>query len=288
MRWRDGRRSDNIEDQRGRSAGRRRGGIGIKGGMIGLVIGAAAIFMGVDPKLVLGLLSGGGGSSAPVTQHVPSGEEKVMADFTSAVLADTEDTWHAIFQQQGTRYQEPKLVMFTQAVNSACGPAQASMGPFYCPADRKIYIDLSFYQDLKQRYGAPGDFAQAYVIAHEVGHHVQNLMGIADQVHRARSRMSKIDANKLSVRQELQADCFAGVWAHHAHRTRQILEQGDIEEALNAATQIGDDTLQHKATGHVHQESFTHGSAAQRVKWFKAGLQLGDIAGCDTFKVPNI
>lgn len=290
MRWKDGRRSSNVEDRRsgGTRVGKRRG-FGIRGGILGLIIGAGAIYMGVDPRIVMSLLSGG--SSGPVTtqQYQPTAEENQLADFTKVVLAETEDTWQQIFQQQmNIRYKNPKLVLFSGQVGSACGRGDASMGPFYCPGDQKVYIDLRFYNDLKKRHAAPGDFAQAYVIAHEVGHHVQNLLGISAKVHQARGRVSKAEANQLSVRQELQADCFAGMWAHHAQKTRQILEEGDIEEALRAASQIGDDTLQRQSRGYVVPESFTHGSAAQRVKWFKTGFQLGDMAACDTFRAPNI
>jgi predicted metalloprotease len=210
-----------------------------------------------------------------------------MADFVSVVLADTEDTWHSLFRQRGETYVEPTLVLYSDAVESACGFARSAVGPFYCPRDQKLYIDLSFYQDLKSRYQAPGDFAQAYVIAHEVGHHVQNLMGISDRVHALQRQVDRVEANQLSVRQELQADCFAGIWAHNADRSRQILEVGDIEEALNAASSIGDDRLQRQARGYVSPESFTHGSSAQRVRWFKRGIQTGDPAQCNTFAVAN-
>ncbi|MEM9137468.1 MAG: neutral zinc metallopeptidase, partial [Cyanobacteria bacterium P01_F01_bin.42] len=203
-------------------------------------------------------------------------------------LADTEDVWHPIFRQIGRTYQEPTLVLFSNQVNSACGLAQSAIGPFYCPADQKVYIDLTFYRDLKTRHNAPGDFAQAYVIAHEVGHHVQTLLGVSQQVQRAKRQVSKVEGNQLSVRQELQADCFAGVWANHAQRARNILEQGDLEEALNAASQIGDDTLQRQAQGYVVPDSFTHGSSTQRVRWFKTGFQSGQIESCDTFNSPQV
>jgi len=204
------------------------------------------------------------------------------------VLGDTEDTWHSLFREMGSSYVEPKLVMFSGAVKSACGFAQAAMGPFYCPLDQKVYIDLGFYQELKNRHGAPGDFAQAYVIAHEVGHHVQTLLGISDEVQKARQRGGETEANRLSVRQELQADCFAGVWANRADRTRQILEEGDVEEALNAASAIGDDRLQKQSQGYVVPDAFTHGSSKQRVRWFKRGLQSGDIRQCNTFEVAEL
>jgi predicted metalloprotease len=210
-----------------------------------------------------------------------------MADFVSVVLADTEDTWHNLFRQMGRTYVDPKLVLYSGAVESACGFARSAVGPFYCPADQKLYIDLSFYEDLKTRHNAPGDFAQAYVIAHEVGHHVQNQLGISDKVRTLQSRVDRVKANQLSVRLELQADCFAGIWANHANRSRHILEQGDVEEALNAASQIGDDRLQSQAKGYVVPESFTHGSSAQRVRWFNRGIQTGNPAQCNTFEVAN-
>ncbi len=204
------------------------------------------------------------------------------------VLADTEDVWNQLFGEMGETYREPRLVLFSGAVQSACGYAQAAMGPFYCPGDNKVYIDLSFYQDLKQRHGAPGDFAQAYVIAHEVGHHVQNLLGISDKVQRAKGKVGKKEGNALSVRLELQADCLAGVWANRADRAKQILEQGDVDEALIAASAIGDDRLQKQARGYVTPDSFTHGSSKQRVRWFRKGLKTGDIADCNTFQEESL
>jgi predicted metalloprotease len=211
------------------------------------------------------------------------GAQDEMADFVSVVLADTEDTWNSVFRQAGQEYREPQLVLFTGVVRSACGMAQAAMGPFYCPADRKVYIDLAFYDELKTRFRAPGDFAQAYVIAHEVGHHVQNLLGISDHVQRQKRGLSEAEVNALSVRMELQADCMAGVWANHAQRVRQIVEPGDIEEALRAAAAIGDDRLQNQAQGYAVPDSFTHGSSEQRVRWFRRGFTSGDVEQCDTF-----
>jgi len=249
MKWRNRRVSKNIEDRRNQTT---RGGRAAKGSIGTIVVALAAMyFLGVDPQLVMSLL---GGSSSPATTQTdpnyrPSAEQQKLAQFTGVVLADTEDTWNPLFQQMGKRYQEPKLVLFTDAVRSACGHAQAAMGPFYCPGDNKIYIDLGFYQQLKNRHNAPGDFAQAYVIAHEVGHHVQNLLGTSGQVHKAQRSMSKEKGNQLSVMLELQADCFSGVWAHHTQRAKQVLEQGDIEEALTAASAIGDDRLQKQAKG---------------------------------------
>jgi hypothetical protein len=214
--------------------------------------------------------------------------ENRLAEFVSVVLADTEDTWHELFRRANKTYREPTLVLFTGAVESACGFAQSATGPFYCPADEKVYIDLSFYQELKQRFHAPGDFAQAYVIAHEIGHHVQNLLGIAKKVNQLRSRVSEAESNQLSVMMELQADCLAGVWAYHADRSRRILEEGDIEEGLNAASAIGDDRLQRKSRGYVTPDSFTHGSSAQRVRWFQKGIASGDINQCNTFSADRL
>lgn len=301
MRWKRGRRSENVEDRRGSGGfsfpgggGRRRlpirvGKRGLGGGLGTIVLVLVAMYFGVDPSLFLG-----GGelsqSSRPVPTEQPrrSAAEDSLADFVSVVLADTEDTWHGLFERMDGRYREPKLVLFSGATQSACGLGQAAMGPFYCPADQKMYIDLSFYDDLRKRYGAPGDFAQAYVIAHEVGHHVQNLLGISDQVHKARRKMGKVEGNKLSVRQELQADCFAGVWAHHAHKARNILERGDVDEALAAASAIGDDRLQKQSRGYVTPDSFTHGSSAQRTRWFKMGLAKGTLKDCDTFSAQQL
>ena len=279
MRWRKGRRSTNIEDLRGR----RRGGVAFKGG-IGTIVIALALgyFLGIDPQVLLQIQQGIG-PTVPETPYQPTPEEEQLADFVSVVLADTEDTWNAIFQQAGRDYQEPNLVLFSGSVQSACGMASAAMGPFYCPADQKVYIDLSFFEDLKSRHGAAGDFALAYVIAHVGGHHVQTLLGISKQVRSAQRGLGKADANAMSVRQELQADCFAGLWGNHADRSRQVLEQGDIEEALNAAAAIGDDRLQKQGQGYVVPESFTHGSSEQRVEWFRKGIETGDFSSCDTF-----
>ena len=257
---------------------------GIAGGGLGaIILIVLALIFGVDPRL---LMQGAGTQSRieqPASPAQPPGQDP-MAQFVSVVLADTEDTWGALFRQAGAQYQNPKLVLFSGAVESACGFAQAAVGPFYCPADHNLYIDLDFYRDLRDRFHAPGDFAQAYVIAHEVGHHVQNLIGISDRVRAAQERGSQQQANELSVRMELQADCLAGVWANHANRSRQILEQGDVEEALNAASQIGDDRMQKRARGYVSPESFTHGTAQQRVDWFRRGLESGDIEHCNTFQ----
>ncbi len=283
MKWEGNRQSDNVEDRRGGGGfsvpGRR--GIGIGTIVIALVGGWV---LGINPLTLLGLLSGGGMPAqvqqAPA-QRPPAGD--TMARFVSTVLADTEDVWQGLFRQAGGSYQEPRLVLFRGSTPTACGTGQAAMGPFYCPADQKVYIDLGFYETLKHRLGAPGDFAQAYVIAHEVGHHVQHLLGISRKVDQVRGQVSQAEYNRLSVRLELQADCFAGVWAHHAHNARQILEQGDVQEAMNAAAQIGDDALQQASGAAVVPDSFTHGTSAQRQRWFNAGLQQGNLKACDTF-----
>ncbi|NNE21959.1 MAG: zinc metallopeptidase [Rhizobiales bacterium] len=298
MRLDDERASDNVEDRRGRGgggfrfpggggrrvrlpSGRRGGGIGIGGIIILLIL---SFVFGINP---LDLLSGGGGSlpqqsqyQAPQPSSGSAASNDEMKVFVSKVLGTTERTWQEIFSAQGKRYRAPKMVLFSGYVQSACGAAQSAMGPFYCPLDSKVYIDLSFYRDMRAKLGAPGDFAQAYVIAHEVGHHVQNLLGIAKKVTQARMRSSKAEGNALSVRMELQADCFSGVWAHD---NKRLLERGDIEEGLNAASAIGDDRLQKRQQGYVVPESFTHGSSAQRVRWFKRGLETGNIRSCDTF-----
>ncbi|MBD2497203.1 neutral zinc metallopeptidase [Nostoc sp. FACHB-280] len=281
MRWQLGRRSTNVEDRRGM-----RVSAPVVGGGIGaLLLSLLVALLGGDPRVILEQNNPPSDRQAPESPQTPAKDQ--MADFVSVVLADTEDTWSEIFQQSGERYVEPKLVLYSDAVESACGFARSAVGPFYCPQDQKVYIDLSFYRDLKNRYNAPGDFAQAYVIAHEVGHHIQNLLGISAQVRSLQQRADEVEANQLSVRQELQADCFAGVWANHAQRSRQILETGDVEEALNAASSIGDDRLQKQARGYVVPETFTHGSSTQRVRWFQQGIQTGDPQECNTFKAAN-
>jgi len=284
MRWEFGRRSTNVEDRRGSGVS----GPVIGGGLGAIVLSVIVALLGGDPSVIWDQREAQ--SDRPQTQSPQtqgSAADDRMAEFVSVVLADTEDTWGNLFRQSGESYVEPKLVLYSDAVESACGFARSAVGPFYCPADQKLYIDLSFYEDLKNRHQAPGDFAQAYVIAHEVGHHVQNLMGVSNKVHAMQRRVDRVEANQLSVRQELQADCFAGIWAHHANRSRQILEQGDIEEALNAASSIGDDRLQHQAKGYVVPEAFTHGSSAQRVRWFKRGIETGNPEQCNTFAVAN-
>jgi len=294
MKWEGERQSDNVEDRRdaGPSGG---GGFPIGGRGIGLGTIVIALvggwILGINPLTLLSALSGGGMPDSAVVQQAPAQRPPAddrMASFVSTVLADTEDVWKQQFSQMGGSYRDPKLVLFRGATPTACGTGQTAMGPFYCPGDQKVYIDLAFYDTLRSQLGAPGDFAQAYVIAHEVGHHVQNLMGITDKVDQARQRMSEAQANALSVRLELQADCFAGVWGYHAQQMRQILEQGDIEEALNAAGRIGDDALQRQSSGTVRPESFTHGSSAQRVNWFKRGMQSGDLKQCNTFETRQL
>jgi predicted metalloprotease len=297
MLWRGGRRSENIEDRRGDGGfstgtrggmrfpiGGRAGGLGGLG-LVALVL--LGLFFGVDPSV---LLNGGSGtpssyvpsSPEPRTTRAPGAPDEAR-EFVSVVLADTEDTWRALFQQMGRTYQEPTLVLFSGLVDSGCGVAQSASGPFYCPRDHKLYLDTSFFDEMSRRFGASGDFAQAYVVAHEVGHHVQNLLGILPRVEAMQQQVDRTDANRIQVMVELQADCFAGIWANHAERSRHILESGDIEEGLNAAAAIGDDRLQKQAQGYVVPDAFTHGSSAQRVRWFKRGLEQGDPAACDTF-----
>lgn len=302
MRWKNSRRSSNVEDRRGQRQRMSASGAGMsspllrllpmlikKGGIKSIVLIGLGLFaaskMGLDVGSLLGISSPQVGQSQPASV---SAEQQELGEFVSVILADTEDTWTPIFKRMGRTYELPKLVLFTGAVKSACGRAEAAMGPFYCPGDKQVYIDLSFYDDLRNRHGAPGDFAQAYVIAHEVGHHIQTLLGISAQVHQQKQSVSKVEANKLSVKQELQADCLAGVWGYHADRHRNMLETGDIEEALTAAAAIGDDRLQQQGQGYVQPESFTHGSSEQRIRWFNMGFKSGDINQCDTFSVATL
>lgn len=301
MKWRGNRRSSNIEDRRGEQFSGPAGSsglgllrllpavfrlLGFKGTLF-LVAGvfAYAVFTGNVHNLLSLIGLQPASQSVTTTQPVQqTAREKQQVEFVSVILADTEDTWSTIFKSMGLTYKDPKLVLFRHAVSSACGMAQSAMGPFYCPADQQVYIDLSFYDQLQNQFKAPGDFAQAYVIAHEIGHHVQNLLGISQKVQAARKGLSGIDSNKLSVKLELQADCFAGIWANHANQARHLLEAGDIEEGLQAASAVGDDTLQRQASGYVRPDTFTHGTSAQRVKWFRTGLDKGDIELCNTFK----
>ena len=278
MRWRGRQGSRNILDRRGKSIG-----LGLGGGSI--LIALVIYLLGGNPEEILNQVNTG----APTGEYKATPEEQEAAEFVSVVLKDTEDVWDELFSQQlGSRYQHPRLVLFSQVIQSACGQAASASGPFYCPADENVYIDLSFYNDLKNKFGAPGDFAMAYVVAHEVGHHIQNLLGITDQLQQARGNVSQREFNELSVKVELQADFLAGVWAHHAHKMKNIIEPGDIEEALNAANAIGDDRLQKQSSGVIVPESFTHGTSEQRVRWFSKGYQTGDIKQGDTFNTQNL
>lgn len=293
MRQDDGRESENIEDRRSMGVGRGFGRRGFPGGGLGIAAAAViALMMGVDPRIILTAVGYLSNNSAPAVQSngpvQSSPQDEKTKKFMSVVLADTEDTWGQIFQQSGGHYEQPKLVLFTGQVESACGYAQAAMGPFYCPGDHKLYLDMSFFNDLSTRFKAPGDFAQAYVLAHEVGHHVQNLLGIANQVQAAQQRGSRGQGNQLQVRMELQADCFAGVWANRANQFRKILEPGDLEEAMAAASGVGDDRIQRQSQGYVVPESFTHGSSEQRMRWFNIGAKTGGLNQCDTFKASNL
>ncbi|MBS1129960.1 MAG: Protein of unknown function zinc binding 2 [Proteobacteria bacterium] len=286
MRLDDQRESDNIEDRRdGGGGGIGRGGVGIGGIVLALVI---SYFTGINPMTLLGIVEQTplGRQEAPAAHKPPANDD--TARFVSKVLASTEDVWTDTFRQNGRQYEVPKLVLFTGATPTACGTGQTAMGPFYCPGDHKVYIDLAFYRELKDRFKAPGEFAQAYVVAHEVGHHVQNLLGIADKVHQAKQRAGKVEGNALSVRMELQADCLAGVWGKRTDTMKHVLEPGDLEAALTAATAIGDDRLQQQAQGRIVPESFTHGSSEQRVRWFKRGFESGDMNQCNTFKAERL
>lgn len=283
MRLDDQRQSDNLEDRRGSR------GLGGKSvGIVGLLAAlAASYFFGVDPSVILNMVAGGGGQEAPANiDATPSNDPKTI--FVSRVLASTEDAWDVIFQEAGKTYVRPKLTLYTGSLPTACGQGQAAMGPFYCPGDQKVYIDLSFYQLMKDKFQASGDFAEAYVIAHEVGHHVQYLLGISDKMEAARGRVSTSEYNALSVRMELQADCFAGVWAKRADRSKNFLEPGDVEAAIRAASAIGDDALQKQSQGHVVPDSFTHGTSAQRVRWLQRGLASGEVNDCDTFAAAKL
>jgi hypothetical protein len=293
MRMDDQRESDNLEDRRGSGMGGG-GGLRLGGGRLGLgtiaIALVASYFLGINPLTVLSMLSGGGmpaiEQSAPPASKPPANDETAI--FVSKVLASTEDTWNEVFRASGRQYEEPKLVLFSGVTPTACGTGQSAMGPFYCPGDQKVYIDLTFFRELKSRFKAPGEFAQAYVVAHEVAHHVQNQLGIADKVSQARQRAGKAEANALSVRMELQADCLAGVWGKHTDTMKGVLEPGDLEAALNAASAIGDDRLQQQTQGRIVPESFTHGSSEQRVRWFKRGFESGDMNQCNTFKAATL
>ena len=289
MKWEGNRQSDNVEDRRSGGGGMPSfGGRSIGIGTVVVALVGGMVF-GINPLTILSALSGG--DVAQVQQQAPAQRppaDDTMARFVSTVLADTEDVWTDVFRQGGAQYRQPALVLFRGATSTACGAGQAAMGPFYCPADQKVYIDLGFYETLKNQLGAPGEFAQAYVIAHEVGHHVQNLLGISGKGDEQRGRVSKVQYNQLSVRLELQADCFAGVWANKAQNARQILEQGDVEAAMNAAARIGDDALQRSSGRAVVPESFTHGTSTQRQRWFTTGLKQGNVQACDTFSARTL
>ena len=293
MKWEGNRESDNVEDRRGEGGGGG-GGFGFGGRSIGIGTIVIALVggwvLGVNPMTILNLLSGGGGQVTTQTQapaqQPPADDE--MARFVKTVLADTEDTWSNLFKAEGGSYVKPKLVLFSGSIPTACGAGESATGPFYCPGDQKVYLDLDFFNLMQQRFKVSGEFAQAYVIAHEVGHHVQNLMGLSEKVDNARRTASERQANAMSVRLELQADCFAGVWAYHANAERKILEQGDVAAALKAATAIGDDALQRQAQGHVVPDSFTHGTSAQRVRWFTKGIESGQISQCNTFEAQQL
>ncbi|HEY0546449.1 MAG TPA: neutral zinc metallopeptidase [Pyrinomonadaceae bacterium] len=281
MLWRNSRQSENVEDRRGIG----RGGLAVGGGLGTILLLVAALLFGGDPRKILEQTPNGSAPGAQTQQQANNNDE--AKQFVSSVLGSTEDVWTQIFQQNGRRYKDPKLVLFTGQVDSACGLTSEAVGPFYCPGDEKVYIDLSFYRELKERFRAPGDFAQAYVIAHEVGHHVQKLLGTSDKIDAQRGRLSETELNQLSVRLELQADFYAGVWAHYAEQ-RGLVEVGDIDEALQAATAIGDDRLQREAQGYVVPDSFTHGTSEQRVRWFRKGYQTGDIRQGDTFSARSL
>ena len=288
MRWRGERQSDNVEDRRGASVSRGAKIGGISGlGLVAVVV--ISMFLGVDPTALLQVVGQNTQSTTMSTEQTTSAPANDdMRNFVAVVLAETEDVWNETFQKAGRTYEEPKLVLFSGAVESACGMADAAVGPFYCPADHKVYLDLVFFEDLHSRFGASGDFAQAYVIAHEIGHHVQTQLGIIQKVNAMQARASKTDRNKLNVMLELQADCLAGMWAHQAQKKRNILEAGDIEEGLNAASAVGDDRIQKRTQGYVVPDGFTHGSSAQRVKWFRRGLEQGNISACDTFNADEL
>ncbi len=289
MKWENNRESDQVDDRRGQTVerGRRVGGRGVGLGTIAVALVAGWIF-GINPMTILGLVGGAGDLGSVQSQSAPAaGPAQAPTDdmgrFVAKVLGGTEDVWGELFQQGGAQYAKPRLELFNGYTNTACGAGESAMGPFYCPGDQKVYIDLAFYETMKRQLGAPGDFAQAYVIAHEVGHHVQNLLGISAKMDQARKRVGEREYNALSVRLELQADCFAGIWAHHNNKSKAILEPGDIDEALNAAAAIGDDALQRKSQGRVVPDSFTHGTSEQRQRWFHQGFESGQMQSCDTF-----
>lgn len=286
MRWKKARRSDNVVDARGRSGGIGGGRLSLAGLAIVVVIG---LLSGQDPMQILGQLADQSGQAPSQPSSTPANGDDPQVAFVQAILGDTEDTWRALFQQSGDQYRDPTLVLFRNGVSSACGFANSATGPFYCPGDRQVYLDLQFFDEMASRFSVAGDFAQAYVIAHEVGHHVQTLLGVSQQMQAARQRGTRMEGdNGLLVRQELQADCFAGIWAYHAQQRHDWLEEGDLEEALNAANAIGDDHLQQQSQGRVVPDAFTHGTSAQRVRWFRAGFESGEPARCDTFQANRL
>ncbi len=280
MLYKGRRQSSNVEDMRGAGLGRK---IGVRGGIVTVIIAIVVMLLGGDPREILGLMETQQASTEQVTDYQPSAHEQELAEFVSVTLADTEDVWHKLFEGSGLTYREPKLVLFNSAVESACGYAQSATGPFYCPGDEKVYIDLNFLEQLQERLGAQGDFAVAYIVAHEVGHHVQKLLGTLDKVHSLRGNVSEKQYNEQTVRLELQADFYAGIWAHHAQKMKNILEEGDVEEAMNAAQAVGDDRIQKQTQGYVVPDSFTHGTSQQRMTWFKRGFTTGNVNNGDTF-----
>ena len=284
MLYKGRRQSSNVEDMRGAGLGRK---IGVRGGIVTVIIAIVVILLGGDPREILGLMESQQVSTEQVSDYQPTAQEQELTEFVSVVLADTEDVWHNLFEGSGLTYREPKLVLFNSAVESACGFAQSATGPFYCPGDEKVYIDLNFLEQLQERLGAQGDFAVAYIVAHEVGHHVQKLLGTLDKVHSLRGNVSEKQYNEQTVRLELQADFYAGIWAHHAQKMKNILEAGDIEEAMNAAQAVGDDRIQMQSQGYVVPDSFTHGTSEQRMTWFKRGFTTGNVNNGETFGEEN-
>jgi len=281
MLYKGRRQSSNVEDRRGMSTGRK---VGVGGGIVTVIIALVVMLLGGDPGQVLQMMETQQATTETVSDYKPTAHEQELAEFVSVTLADTEDVWHKLFENSGLTYREPTLVLFSGGAESACGFAQSATGPFYCPGDEKVYIDLNFLEELQQKLGAQGDFAMAYIVAHEVGHHVQKLLGVLDQVHNLRGQVSEKEYNAQTVKLELQADFYAGIWAHHAQKTKNILEAGDIEEAMNAAQAVGDDRIQKQSQGYVVPDSFTHGTSAQRMKWFKRGFETGNVNNGDTFK----
>ena len=281
MLYKGRRQSSNIEDRRGMSTGRK---VGVGGGIVTAIIALVVMLLGGDPREVLQMMETQQATTETVSEYQPTAHEQELAEFVSVTLAETEDVWHKLFEDSGLTYREPTLVLFSGAAESACGFAQSATGPFYCPGDEKVYIDLNFLEELQQKLGAQGDFAMAYIVAHEVGHHVQKLLGVLDQVHSLRGQVSEKQYNAETVKLELQADFYAGIWAHHAQKMKNILEAGDIEEAMNAAQAVGDDRIQMQSQGYVVPDSFTHGTSEQRMSWFRKGFDTGNVNNGDTFR----